>query len=290
MGEVYRARDESLGREVAVKILPGALASDPERLRRFEQEAKAAAALSHPNILVVYGFGTTDSGIPYLVAELLQGQTLRERLQPGPLSVRKTVEYACQIARGMAAAHDRGITHRDIKPENLFVTRDGLVKILDFGLAKLTRPESPNAETTLASFSGTEAGIILGTAGYMSPEQVRGLPADARSDIFSLGAVCYEMVSGKRAFQGATAADTMSMILKKSRPTCRAVLVTYRQHWEGSSTDVWKKIREKDFNLREIWPSIWRYFREMRLALCRSPQWRRLAAPSYSYLLSWEQL
>jgi eukaryotic-like serine/threonine-protein kinase len=215
MGEVYRARDESLGREVAVKILPGALASDPERLHRFEQEAKAAAALSHPNILVVYRFGTTDSGIPYLITELLQGQTLRERLQPGPFSVRKTVEYACQIARGLAAAHDRGITHRDIKPENLFVTRDGLVKILDFGLAKLTRPESPNAETTLASFSGTEAGIVLGTAGYMSPEQVRGLPADARCDIFSLGAVCYEMVSGKRAFQGATAADTMSMILKE---------------------------------------------------------------------------
>ena len=215
MGEVYRARDESLGREVAVKILPGALASDAERLRRFEQEAKAAAALSHPNILVVYRFGTTDSGIPYLVTELLQGQTLRERLQPGPLSVRKTVEYACQIVRGLAAAHDRGITHRDIKPENLFLTRDSFVKILDFGLAKLTRPESPNADTTVANFIGTEAGIVLGTAGYMSPEQVRGLPADARSDIFSLGAVCYEMLSGKRAFQGATAADTMSMILKE---------------------------------------------------------------------------
>lgn len=215
MGEVYRARDESLGREVAVKILPVELASDSERLRRFEQEAKAAAALSHPNILVVYRFGTTESGIPYLITELLQGQTLRERLQAGPLPVRKTVEHACQIARGLAAAHDRGITHRDIKPENLFVTRDGLVKILDFGLAKLTRPESPAAESTLASFTRTEPGIVLGTAGYMSPEQVRGQPADARSDIFSLGVVCYEMLSGKRAFQGATSADTMSMILKE---------------------------------------------------------------------------
>lgn len=215
MGEVYRARDESLGREVAVKVLPGELASDSERLRRFEQEAKAAAALSHPNILVVYRFGTTESGIPYLITELLQGQTLRERLQSGPIPMRKTVEYTSQIARGLAAAHDRGITHRDIKPENLFVTRDGLVKILDFGLAKLTRPELLDTESTLASFSRTEAGTVLGTVGYMSPEQVRGLPVDARSDIFSLGAVCYEMLSGKRAFQGTTAADTMSMILKE---------------------------------------------------------------------------
>jgi eukaryotic-like serine/threonine-protein kinase len=215
MGEVYRARDETLGRDVAVKVLPGALASDSERLRRFEQEAKAAAALSHPNILVVYRFGTTEAGIPYLITELLQGQTLRERLQAGPVPVRKTVEYASQIARGLAAAHDRGITHRDIKPENLFVTRDGLVKILDFGLAKLTRPETAESASTVASFNHTESGIVLGTAGYMSPEQVRGLPADARSDMFSLGVVCYEMLSGKRAFQGATAADTMSMILKE---------------------------------------------------------------------------
>lgn len=214
MGEVYRARDQSLGREVAVKVLPEQLVSDAERFRRFEQEAKAAAALNHPNILVVHSFGTTESGIPYLVTELLQGQTLRERLQQGPIPVRKTVEYAYQIACGLASAHDRGIVHRDIKPENLFVTRDGLVKILDFGLAKLIRPELPNAESTLASFSATEAGTVLGTVGYMSPEQVRGSPADTRSDIFSLGAICYEMLSGKRAFQGATAADTMSMILK----------------------------------------------------------------------------
>jgi eukaryotic-like serine/threonine-protein kinase len=214
MGEVYRARDQSLGREVAVKVLPEELASDPERLRRFEQEARAAAALNHPNILVVYRFGTTEAGSPYLVTELLQGQTLRERLQQGAIPVRKTVDYGSQIARGLAAAHDRGIVHRDLKPENLFLTRDGLVKILDFGLAKLTRPDPEGSDSTVA-FSSTEAGVVLGTVGYMSPEQVRGFPADGRSDIFSLGAICYEMISGKRAFQRATAADTMSAILKE---------------------------------------------------------------------------
>ena len=214
MGEVYRARDQSLGREVAVKVLPEELASDPERLRRFEQEARAAAALNHPNILIVYRFGTTEAGSPYLVTELLQGQTLRERLQQGAIPVRKTVEYGSQIARGLAAAHDRGIVHRDLKPENLFLTRDGLVKILDFGLAKLTRPDPGGSDSTVA-FGSTEAGVVLGTVGYMSPEQVRGFAADVRSDIFSLGAICYEMISGKRAFQGATAADTMSAILKE---------------------------------------------------------------------------
>jgi hypothetical protein len=215
MGEVYRARDQSLGREVAVKVLPEELASDPERLRRFEQEARAAAALNHPNILIVCRFGTTESGAPYLVTELLQGQTLRERLQQGAIAVRKTVDYGSQIARGLAAAHDRGIVHRDLKPENLFLTRDGLVKILDFGLAKLTRPDPEGGDSTVANFGSTEAGVVLGTVGYMSPEQVRGFAADGRSDIFSLGAICYEMISGKRAFEGHTAADTMSAILKE---------------------------------------------------------------------------
>ena len=215
MGEVYRARDHSLGRDVAVKVLPEELGSDLEKLHRFEQEARAAAALNHPNILIVYRFGTTEAGAPYLVTELLQGQTLRERLLQGEIAVRKTVDYSSQIARGLAAAHDRGVVHRDLKPENLFVTRDGLVKILDFGLAKLTRPDPAGCESTVADLNSTQPGMLLGTLGYMSPEQVRGLTADARSDIFSLGATCYEMISGKRAFQGATAADTMSAILRE---------------------------------------------------------------------------
>ena len=214
MGEVYRARDESLGREVAIKVLPKELASDPDRLRRFEQEARAAAALNHPNILAVYGFSTTEEHAPYLVTELLQGQTLRERLQQGEIPVRKAVEFALQTARGLAAAHDRGIVHRDLKPENLFLTRDGVVKILDFGLAKLIVPKV-TSKTSVATASFTEVGVVLGTAGYMSPEQVRGQVVDHRSDIFSLGAILYEMLSGKRAFEGKTAADTMSAILKE---------------------------------------------------------------------------
>src|SRR5436190_232643 len=211
MGEVYRARDNSLGREVALKLLPEQLASDPGRLRRFEQEARAAAALNHPNIVAVYRFGTQNGNTPYLVTELLQGQTLRERLKQGPIPVRKTVDYAVQIARALAAAHDQGIVHRDLKPENIFLTRDGSVKILDFGLAKLNTPEATPMQSTIA----TEPGVVLGTVGYMSPEQVRGLVADHRSDIFSLGTILYEMLSGSRAFQAATSADTMSAILKE---------------------------------------------------------------------------
>src|SRR5438445_3834142 len=218
MGEVYRARDHSLGREVAIKLLPGELASDPGRLHRFEQEARAAAALNHPNIVVVYRFGTEEQGTPYLVTELLQGQTLRERLKTGPVAVRKTIEYALQIARGLAAAHDRGIVHRDLKPENLFLTRDGVVKILDFGLAKVVAPKSEEARHSVATTTSTEPGLVIGTVGYMSPEQVRGQAIDNRSDIFSLGVILYEMLSGKRAFQGNTPADTMSAILKESPP------------------------------------------------------------------------
>jgi Tol biopolymer transport system component len=215
MGEVYRARDLSLNRDVAVKVLPKELASDYDRLRRFEQEARAAAALNHPNILAIYGFSTTEDGAPYLITELLQGQTLRERLQQGEIPVRKAMEFALQGARGLAAAHDRGIVHRDLKPENLFLTRDGVIKVLDFGLAKLVAPKASSSQTSPATVSLTEIGMVLGTAGYMSPEQVRGLVVDHRSDIFSLGAVLYEMLSGTRAFQGKTAADTMSAILKE---------------------------------------------------------------------------
>src|SRR3981081_2813727 len=217
MGEVYRARDESLGREVAIKVLPKELASDPDRLRRFEQEARAAAALNHPNILAVYGFNTTEEHALYLITELLEGQTLRERLQQGEIPVRKAVEFAQQTARGLAAAHDRGIVHRDLKPENLFLTRDGVVKILDFGLAKLIIAEPTGAQTSITTVSFSEVGVVLGTVGYMSPEQVRGQAVDHRSDSFSLGAILYEMLSGNRAFHGKTVVDTMSAILKEER-------------------------------------------------------------------------
>jgi eukaryotic-like serine/threonine-protein kinase len=219
MGEVYRARDPRLGREVAIKILPSGSAPDSERLRRFEQEARATAALNHPNILAVFDIGSQDNS-PYIVSELLDGETLRSRLNAGPLPVRKAVEYALQIARGLAAAHDHGIFHRDLKPENIFITRDGHVKILDFGLAKLTMPEPGatglSAQATLDSVTGR--GVLLGTLGYMSPEQCRGVTIDARSDIFSFGAVHYEMISGKRAFRGDTTADTISSILKEEPP------------------------------------------------------------------------
>jgi len=216
MGEVYRARDPRLHREVAVKILPASLSSDREWLHRFEQEARAAAALNHPNILAVYDIGTQD-GSPYIVSELLEGESLRERLRSGPLSLRKAIDYALQIARGLAAAQDKGIVHRDLKPENIFITRDGRVKLLDFGLAKLTQaaPTFGDSETRTIQ---SDAGTVVGTVGYMSPEQVRGNPADARSDLFAFGVVLYEMISGKRAFHGETAADTMSAILHGEPP------------------------------------------------------------------------
>ena len=213
MGEVYRARDTRLNREVAIKVLPAAFARDPDRLRRFQQEAQAVAALNHPNILAIHDFGEHE-GSPYIVTEFLEGETLRSRLGSGPLPLRKATELAEQIARGLAAAHDKGIVHRDLKPENIFVTRDGRLKILDFGLAKMISPETATPDAaTLAS--QTEPGMVLGTVGYMSPEQVKGLAADHRSDLFNLGAILYEMLSGKRAFQKATSAETMSAILKE---------------------------------------------------------------------------
>ncbi len=217
MGEVYRARDSRLKREVAIKVLPQAFSLDSDRLRRFEQEALATAALNHPNILAVFDIGAND-GSPYVVSELLEGETLRQRSRSGPIAVRKALDYALQIAHGLAAAHEKGIIHRDLKPENLFLTNDGRIKILDFGLAKLTQNE-PSSHTSLPTAThGTEAGSVMGTAGYMSPEQVRGIALDARSDIFSFGAILYEMLSGKRAFHGDTPADTMSAILKEDPP------------------------------------------------------------------------
>ncbi len=227
MGEVHRARDPRLGRDVAIKVLPAAFSADADRLRRFEQEARAAAALNHPNILAVHDIGTHD-GAPYIVSELLEGETLRERLArgtaasgsasaPGGLSVRKAIDHAIQIAHGLSGAHDKGIVHRDLKPENLFVTADGRVKILDFGLAKLRPDLAPSGGGTglPTEAVGTQPGMLLGTMGYMAPEQVRGHQADHRSDIFAFGAVLYEMLSGQRAFRGATAADTISAILDK---------------------------------------------------------------------------
>src|SRR5216683_2367253 len=214
MGEVYRARDPRLGRDVAIKVLPVSFAADSDRLRRFEQEARAVAALNHPNILAIYDIGTREDA-PFIISELLEGETLRGRLSSGVLPVRKAIEYAVQIAQGLSAAHEKGIVHRDLKPENIFVTRDGRIKILDFGLAKLAQPEGDHAETITHQ---TEAGVVLGTVGYMSPEQVRGKPADHRSDLFSFGAILYEMLSGRRAFHGETAADTMSAILREESP------------------------------------------------------------------------
>ncbi len=214
MGEVYRARDPRLGREVAIKVLPASLSADPPRLQRFEQEARSASALNHPNILVVYDVGTHD-GAPYLVTELLEGETLRERLLDGSLPPRKALEYGVQLGQGLAAAHERGIIHRDLKPDNIFLCRDGRCKILDFGLAKLVAPEPQDATSTGLTSPYTEEGVVMGTAGYMSPEQVRGQKADPRSDIFAFGTVLYEMLSGRRAFAGPTGADTASAILKE---------------------------------------------------------------------------
>ena len=217
MGEVYRARDSRLGREVAIKVLPERLARDADALARFEREARAVAALSHPNILSIFDFGREEA-ISFAAMELLDGETLREKLAGGPLSARGAADYAGQIASGLAAAHAKGVVHRDIKPENLFVTKDGFVKILDFGLA--VRAVEPSREETTAPTAPllTEPGIVIGTVGYMSPEQARGKPADVRSDIFAFGAVLFEMLSGSRPFHRDTVAETLTAILRDDPP------------------------------------------------------------------------
>ena len=218
MGVVYRARDDRLGRDVAIKVLPPTLSRDAVRLRRFEQEARAAAALNHPNILAIYDIGTQD-GAPYIVAELLEGESLQDRLRTGSLTIRTAIDVALQVALGLAAAHEKGIVHRDLKPGNIFLTRDSRVKILDFGLAKLTRAEpASSAADAVTLTSDSITGAVVGTVGYMSPEQVRGFEVDHRSDIFSFGSILYEMVSGKRAFRRDTPADTMSAILTIDPP------------------------------------------------------------------------
>jgi len=219
MGEVYRARDPRLGRDVAIKVLPASFSADADRLRRFEQEAKAAGLLNHPNITIVYDIGSHD-GAPYVVQELLEGETLRAELASGRFSPRKAIEHGIQIAHGLAAAHDKGIVHRDLKPENVFVTKDGRLKILDFGLAKLTEigaGSGPQTNLPTAT-AGTEPGMVMGTLGYMSPEQIKGKPADGRSDIFAFGAILYEMLSGRRAFHADSAGETMAAILKEDPP------------------------------------------------------------------------
>ena len=211
MGEVYKARDTRLNRDVAVKVLPESFADDDDRLRRFQIEAQSAGALNHPNILAIHDIGTYQKS-PYLVSEFLDGESLAERLKNGKLSTARAIDYARQIASGLAAAHARGITHRDIKPDNLYLTKDGRIKILDFGLAKQAGARAGGEH--IATVTSTQTGVVMGTAAYMSPEQARGQAVDHRSDIFSFGCVLYEMLVGARAFSGSTTADLTSAILK----------------------------------------------------------------------------
>ena len=219
MGEVYRARDEKLNRDVAIKVLPASLIENADRLYRFEQEAQAAGALNHPNILAIYDVGA-NGAVPYVVSELLEGESLRDRLSDGPLSSRKAIEYGTQVARGLAAAHAKGIVHRDLKPDNLFITSSDQIKILDFGLAKLVQPTGDEASQTEVETRKvhTDPGTVMGTVGYMAPEQVRGRAVDHRADIFALGAVLYEMLSGRRAFHADSAIETLNAILKEEPP------------------------------------------------------------------------
>jgi serine/threonine protein kinase len=260
MGEVYKARDTRLGRDVAIKVLPSSFAADPERLRRFEQEARAVAALSHPNILAVYDIGQGD-GVSYLVSELLEGESLRQMLERGPVSHRKTVAYAIQIAQGLAAAHSKDIAHRDLKPDNVFITRDGRVKILDFGLAKTVQKKAGATDATMTvAGTSTDAGTVMGTVGYMSPEQVRGAAVDCRTDIFSFGAVLYEMLTGQRAFKRDTAAETMTAILNEEPPELQAAAHpvppalerTVRHCLEKSPDQRFQSARDLAFDLESL--------------------------------------
>ena len=217
MGEVYRATDTRLGRDVAIKVLPASFALDVERLHRFEQEARAVATLNHPNIMAIYDIGE-QNGAPYIVSELLEGNSLRVELEHGRLGSRKAADYAVQMAQGLAAAHDKGIVHRDLKPDNVFITRDGRAKILDFGLAKLAVTKAMSESAPTLTIAPTEPGKVMGTVGYMAPEQVRGANVDTRADIFAFGAILYEMASGQQPFRRDTAAETMTAILKEEPP------------------------------------------------------------------------
>ncbi len=259
MGEVYRARDTRLGRDVAIKVLPVEFASDPARLHRFQQEAKSIAALDHPNILAIHDVGSHE-GAPYIVTELLEGEDLRERLEGEALTARKAVEVGVQIAKALAAAHEKGIIHRDLKPSNVFLTRDGQVKLLDFGLAKLAHPEPVPSGPPESWLLSTETGAVMGTVGYMSPEQARGQPTDHRSDIFSLGSVLYEMLSGRRAFLAATTADTLSAILSHEppdlagtgRPVPPALERVVRHCLEKNPAERFQSARDLAFDLESL--------------------------------------
>jgi serine/threonine protein kinase len=217
MGQVYRARDPRIGRDVAIKVLPAAYTVDAERVRRFEQEARASGALNHPNVLTLYDVGTSD-GRPYLVMELLDGETLRDRVTRGAMSLSQSCEVAAAIARGLAAAHAKGIVHRDLKPENVMVTRDGQVKILDFGIAKLRVPEPNGDGHTVATPLRTAPDAMLGTAGYIAPEQIRGHHVDERADLFALGAILFELLTGGRAFDRNSRVETLNAILHDDPP------------------------------------------------------------------------
>jgi serine/threonine protein kinase len=257
MGEVYRAIDTRLGRAVAVKVLSGRHAQDPDRLRRFEREARVVAALSHSNVLALHDVGS-QGGVDYAVFELLEGQTLRRKLESGPLPVSKAIDYGVQICQGLAAVHAQGITHRDLKPDNIFVTRSGQVKILDFGLAAPSPVLSTLPEGGSGLRTATEPGMLLGTCGYMAPEQARGRAADPRSDIFSLGTVLYEMLSGRPAFAGETPADTLAALLTKdpprisaiSRPIPRALERVVRQCLERDPEERFQSIRDVAYGLQ----------------------------------------
>jgi len=218
MGEVYRARDPALKRDVAIKVLPENWSGDPERLHRFKLETQATAALNHPNIVSIFHVGQHD-GCPWIVTELLQGETLRDRLLRGPMRAREACDCGIEVARGLASAHDAGIVHRDLKPDNLFLTKDSRIKILDFGLAKFMQPEPAGADGATATLrQRTEPGQVSGTVGYMAPEQVRGHAADPRSDIFAFGVVLYEMLTGQRAFRKGTSVETLNAILNEEPP------------------------------------------------------------------------
>jgi serine/threonine protein kinase len=262
MGEVYRAHDTRLDREVAIKVLPESLTADPERLRCFEQEARATAALNHPNILGVFQMAT-DNGVSYLVEELLEGETLRERLRRGSISLRKAIDHGVQIAHGLAAAHDKGIVHRDLKPENLFLTKDGRVKILDFGPAKLHANLETSADGRTATIEEqTGPGKVLGTIGYMSPEQVRSKNADHRSDIFALGTILYEMVTGKQTFRKPTSAETMTAILNEEPPSISQITPAAPPGMQRVVHRCLEKTPNSAFNPLQTWRSLWKRYRD----------------------------